>query len=40
VAPSGKVKNLLVTMGDPAGISAEVVAKAFAALARAQQPLA
>jgi 4-hydroxythreonine-4-phosphate dehydrogenase len=34
------VKNLLVTMGDPAGISAEVVAKAFAALARAQQPLA
>jgi len=30
-----KVKNLLVTMGDPAGISAEVVAKAFVALARA-----
>jgi len=27
-------------MGDPAGISAEVVAKAFVALARAQQPLA
>jgi 4-hydroxythreonine-4-phosphate dehydrogenase len=40
VAPSGKLKNLLVTMGDPAGISAEVVIRAFAALARGKQPLA
>ncbi|HJX62525.1 MAG TPA: 4-hydroxythreonine-4-phosphate dehydrogenase PdxA [Polyangia bacterium] len=40
MAPSGKLKNLLVTMGDPAGISAEVVGKAFVALARAKQSLA
>jgi 4-hydroxythreonine-4-phosphate dehydrogenase len=40
VAPSGKLRNLLVTMGDPAGISAEIVVKAFATLAREKQPLA
>ncbi|MGO9290654.1 MAG: 4-hydroxythreonine-4-phosphate dehydrogenase PdxA [Polyangia bacterium] len=40
MAPSGKPRNLLITMGDPAGISAEVVIKAFATLARGKQPLA
>ena len=33
-------KNILITMGDPAGISGEVVVKAFAALARPKQALA
>jgi len=34
------VKNILVTMGDPAGVSGEVVAKAWAALARPRSALA
>jgi 4-hydroxythreonine-4-phosphate dehydrogenase len=34
------VRNLLVTMGDPSGISAEIVIKAFVALARGKQALA
>jgi 4-hydroxythreonine-4-phosphate dehydrogenase len=37
---SRKLRNLLVTMGDPAGISAEVVIKALVALAERKQPLA
>jgi 4-hydroxythreonine-4-phosphate dehydrogenase len=40
VTPASRIKNILVTMGDPAGISAEVVIKAFAALADARQSLA
>jgi len=32
-------RNVLITMGDPAGISAEIVVKAFLALVRAQDPL-
>jgi 4-hydroxythreonine-4-phosphate dehydrogenase len=34
------VKNILVTMGDPAGISGEIVVKAFAALARPRTSIA
>jgi 4-hydroxy-L-threonine phosphate dehydrogenase PdxA len=34
------VKNILVTMGDPAGISGEIVVKAFAALARPKTSVA
>jgi 4-hydroxythreonine-4-phosphate dehydrogenase len=34
------VKNILITMGDPAGISGEVIMKALAALARPKCPLA
>ena len=34
------VKNILVTMGDPAGVSGEVIAKAWAALARPRSVLA
>jgi 4-phospho-D-threonate 3-dehydrogenase / 4-phospho-D-erythronate 3-dehydrogenase len=34
------VRNILVTMGDPAGISGEVVVKAFAALARSKSQVA
>jgi 4-hydroxythreonine-4-phosphate dehydrogenase len=33
-------KNILITMGDPAGISGEIVVKAFAALARPRRALA
>ena len=35
-----RVENILVTMGDPAGVSGEVVVKAFAALAKHKTPLA
>jgi 4-hydroxythreonine-4-phosphate dehydrogenase len=35
-----RAPNLLVTMGDPAGVSGEVVVKAFAALAKPKTPLA
>jgi 4-phospho-D-threonate 3-dehydrogenase / 4-phospho-D-erythronate 3-dehydrogenase len=34
------VNNILITMGDPAGISGEVIVKAFAALARPRHPVA
>jgi 4-hydroxythreonine-4-phosphate dehydrogenase len=34
------VKNILITMGDPAGISGEVIAKAWGALARPRSALA
>ena len=34
------VRNILVTMGDPAGISGEVVVKAFAAIARPKTQIA
>lgn len=34
------VKNILVTMGDPAGISGEIVVKAFAAIARPASAIA
>jgi 4-hydroxythreonine-4-phosphate dehydrogenase len=34
------VKNILVTMGDPAGVSGEVIAKAWVALARPRSALA
>ena len=34
------VRNILVTMGDPAGISGEIAVKAFAALARPKAPVA
>jgi 4-hydroxythreonine-4-phosphate dehydrogenase len=34
------VKNILITMGDPAGISGEVIVKAFAALARPRSAVA
>ncbi|MBN2577027.1 MAG: 4-hydroxythreonine-4-phosphate dehydrogenase PdxA [Deltaproteobacteria bacterium] len=33
-------KNIVITMGDPAGISGEVIVKAFAALARPKRTLA
>src|ERR1019366_8610021 len=34
------LKNILITMGDPAGISGEVIVKALVALAHPKEPIA